>query len=488
VATSILTFLFSYLIRIILARSLTAAEYGLFYAVFAFLNLISIAKDFGLYYALVKFIPEFLHKKSAKEIKESIITVSRTIFLFYAPVAIILFLLAPWLATNYFKSEEAVWVIRILCLIYLTAVFENTTVSTYHGFQRFGFVSAMSLSKSFFLLSIIYIGILAGFPALIAAASAYVISPLLIFMFFFPNFIRSVFPEFRKIKASFSVPVLKKFLAFGIPMILALMGNSLLVYSQTAILTIFVTLEQVGLYNIALPTANLLTFFETAFITVLVPMVSELWAKNDNKRIEAGLEMIYRYIIIFLLPLVLVMVSYPDFIISKLYGIQYVGASMTLVILSLAAIFWTMASINFSTLIALNRTKAYSKIIFSGAIVNTIFCFVLIPYLGIIGAAISTMIINIFMLIFSFLEVRKYLALHFPVMHWLKSAVFGLVFLAVIYLIKPLFYSWSGIYAYAAVAITIIISMLVYFALVFLLGVMKLSEIKYLIKLLIRKN
>ena len=66
---SVLAAFSGYLVRLVLARSLSVEDYGLFYAVFAFLGLFGMFKTLGLDKALIKFIPEFMHKENNSFIK-----------------------------------------------------------------------------------------------------------------------------------------------------------------------------------------------------------------------------------------------------------------------------------------------------------------------------------------------------------------------------------------------------------------------------------
>ena len=68
-AFSITTAIIGYLLRVYLARNLTVAEFGLFYAVMALVSFFWLVKDLGVGTTLVKFIPEFLVKKKYSEIK-----------------------------------------------------------------------------------------------------------------------------------------------------------------------------------------------------------------------------------------------------------------------------------------------------------------------------------------------------------------------------------------------------------------------------------
>ena len=53
-------------------------------------------------------------------------------------------------------------------------------------------------------------------------------------------------------------------------------------------LTYFRSLEEVGIYNVVLPTVMILAFFSHAIYHVFFPMVSELWSKNLKDRLRQG--------------------------------------------------------------------------------------------------------------------------------------------------------------------------------------------------------
>ena len=63
----------SYLARIYLARNLTIAEVGLFFAVFTVFSFLELFKDFGLNSALTKYLSEFMVKKQFNKAKSAIL-------------------------------------------------------------------------------------------------------------------------------------------------------------------------------------------------------------------------------------------------------------------------------------------------------------------------------------------------------------------------------------------------------------------------------
>ena len=62
------TALVAYLVRILLARNLSADNFGLIYAVLAAFGLLSVFQTLGLNEALVKYVSEFLAKNKREEI------------------------------------------------------------------------------------------------------------------------------------------------------------------------------------------------------------------------------------------------------------------------------------------------------------------------------------------------------------------------------------------------------------------------------------
>jgi stage V sporulation protein B len=488
VIVSILSFGLLYLFKIILARNISPAEYGLFYSVIAFMNIIPFFKDLGLYYALAKYIPEFKANNQYKKIKQSIVSVSKILFMVYIPFTIILFFLAPFLAEHYFKNSSAVWVIRLVALTGITGIFEAITLNSYQGFQKFKFMSAMSFTRSLLLVIMLTIGISMGFKGYYVASFAYMIVPLIIFFSYFPYFIKKVFPQYSEYGLKSDNKVLKKLLKFGIPILLALFSKTIFLNVQTFILTFFVSLEQVGLYNVAYPMASVLTFFELAFITVLVPMVSDLWAKKDIHRIESTLNIIYKYIVISLLPLIIIIMSYSKFMVTLLNGSNYSGASTPLIILSIGMLFWTIASINFSVLQGIDRPKEYSKNMFITALINIVGCLILIPTMGIIGASICITISYAILMFMSFGSIKKYLSVRPPYILWSKTIFVGAIFFGVIYYIGHMFQNSIGINLYLGILYTLIISFAVYITLAFILKILKFSEIKHIYDTVTKKD
>jgi len=130
-----------YLVRLILARNLTLEEFGLFYAVLAFLGLIGFFKSLGFDRALVKFIPEFLHKKDDSRIKSSIVYVGLILLITNSVIIIAVYFISNFLAVNFFNNPQADIVLRLMAIAFFLDSFVLMLKFAFQGFKKMMYFS-----------------------------------------------------------------------------------------------------------------------------------------------------------------------------------------------------------------------------------------------------------------------------------------------------------------------------------------------------------
>ena len=174
----LLTFLVTplgYLIRTFYSRTLSIEDYGLFFAVNTFFNLIAIYTDLGFGYTVSYLIPKHLKSGDHGSVWNifryyQMIQILTTIL-----VSAILFLSAKYLAVNFFKMESAVNLIYISCIYLLAVSFFNTLVQLFIGLQKEKYYASMNLVRLFFTLSFSIIFFLFDLPNIIFYSIAWVI-------------------------------------------------------------------------------------------------------------------------------------------------------------------------------------------------------------------------------------------------------------------------------------------------------------------------
>lgn len=150
----------------------------------------------------------------------------------------------------------------------------------------------------------------------------------------------------------------------------------------------------VGWYNAASKFLDGFGFIPIIIWIVLFPALSKLFVRN-KKRLQSLLNFSFRYLFMFMLPTAIGVIILADKIILLFYTKQFVNSVPVLRILILAAFFGFLGQFFGSVLQATNRPYHYPAILGLCTAVNFILNLFLIPPLLHIGAAISTLIVEI---------------------------------------------------------------------------------------------
>jgi stage V sporulation protein B len=477
---SVLGVVLSYLLRFVLTANLTPQEYGLFYALYSLIGLLALF-NFGLPASLVYHISKFKVEKKFEELRSTIFTVLIIQLFLILIAASAIFLFSEIIVINYLHLYENVVrgaiILKFLAIVYFIQVFYTTVSSTLRGFQKMKLYALTDFTRLFLWFISTYALISFDFSAL-SPAIGLLISYIFVSIIFWP-FVLKLIP---KVKLNFSKKLAKKLVIYGFPIMLSGAAGLIIGYTDTILITFFRSLEEVGIYQTAQPTARLLWFFAGSLITVLFPLVAELKTKKD-KRLEKGISLIYRYIWIVLVPFALMAFSFSKEILNLFFGSFYAQGSPVLKILTVGAVFFSITQINGVVLNGLGKPKNFTKVVYTGALVNLVGNLSLIPIIGIIGAAISTLLTYLVMLLFSFTEVKKFIKVKIPFTDWIKTLVVGFVSLLSIYLLKNLLVT----NVFLEVFICFSVSISVFFGLLIILKVINLNELLGLIKQIVKK-
>ena len=478
---SLLAAFLGYLVRFLLVKNLSVENFGLFYSVFSFLGLLGIFKTLGFDKSLIKFIPEFMHEKRNDLIKSSIVYVAITQLITNAIIIILVYLLSNYLSVNFFHSAKAAIVLRLLAIAFFIDNFVFMLKFAFQGFQKMMLFAGIDLVRMVLILAFAFLFFRLNY-GVISPVIAYIAAPAILLLVFVPVFIKKIFPEFTSSNYVFSRSLFSRISKYSIFVMATSAGGLILGYTDSLVLTYFSGLEKVGLYNVALPTARVLTFFPMAVMGVMVPLTSELWAKRNKVVLKAGMEMLYKYSIITIMPFALVMFSFAELLLASFFGSIYVSAGNALRILSIGMIFATLYTINYSFFAGIGKPEINTKVVYSAAIFNLIGNLVLIPLIGILGAAITTTIGYLIMMYFGFTKIKDYLDVEFPIKLWLKTFLIVMVFIFTVWLMKKVI----SLNVWVETAIILATAGIVYVALLFLLNVIDANELKDLYKRIVK--
>lgn len=419
---SVLAMIIGYLLRLFVARNLSVSDYGLLYAVLAFVGFFSTFRDQELGTALAKFIPEFLAKGQTGRIKASIIIVAAVQLTLGLLIVIPIFLFADRIAIHYFRTANAALPLQLISLSFLASAIMSVLQRTFQGLGKmfyFALVEPMRLtlvfSVSFFLIAGLGVS---------GVSYGYLLASIVVPAFLFVAMMW-VFPLF-KTKTALDIVLVRRLLFFSLPLFIAGIGSMIMNYVDTLALIMFTSLYDVGLYQAALPTSQLLWFFIGGFGAVLLPTVSRLWVDGKKEAISDGVLILSKVLLLMLVPVIILLAAFPEIILRILYGEPYVAAAQSLQILSVGALFYSFYIMFNTILVAIGKPVLYTKMWIVVGVVSIALNFLLIPLFGINGAAIANVISYIVGLVIASYFTGKFIPLRFPLLGTAKTLVGGI--------------------------------------------------------------
>lgn len=465
-----------YLLRLYLARNLSIADFGLFYSILAFTGIFVLFRDLGLSSSMVKFIAHYSAKKMHNEVK----SVFLTCLYIQLPVATIIMvpiiLFSGQISLAYFKTASAAFPLTVLAVTFIVSTFFSIQFIL-QGIGRIRLYAIVEPARNVLTLACVVFLVPLGVAGV---AFSYLAAAVLTLLIIFRSLL-NVFPFFS-LKSKISLSRTKEIVHFSAPIFLAGAAGTILGYADTVILTYFSSLEAVGLYNAALPTSQLLFVVASSMSIVLLPIISELWTKNEKDVISKIAHMAIKLPLIAILPLIIVLVSFPEIFLRLFFGESYTAASAALQILTINAAFYTLFSVSSAILLGIGKSGLYMKIHLSIAALNLTSNLVLVPLIGLNGAALSAVFSYFFGMILSVFYLEKSITVKLPITSLLKAFVGGLITLFIFFSLKTAL----DINPWAELLLSAVLGFTFYFIFIFFTKTIERNDIRLLYKMNIR--
>lgn len=466
------------LLRIVLARELPVREFGLFYAVLAFVSMFTFLRDLGMSEAQVKFIPRFISQKAGGALKGlvyfvlSVQAVSGTLFFIGFMLA------APALTQHYFRSPIG---FDILVLLGLWFILEGMTESMTYAFNAtLNIVQQMSMDF-FQAVSVLLITslLLSRGHGVHSPALGYLLSSAIVAILYWPVLRKKVLSSSFGEKLSLGWGRIKDYLTYSLPLVPASAAIDFFFSNMTvALLTMFTSLEQVALYTAALAASKLLRHVYEPIRNTLFPIASELWETERKDKLSEGIGLLYKYALVMTLPLAGVLVAFPEELLRVLFGEGFVAASPVLQLLAPTMVILTFAVTIEAVFMGVGKSGDAAKQIYVGGVLNIILGLLLIPRFGMVGAAVTLLLAIVGRFAYGMLTLRHTVQVSVPWDAWARTALSSLGFVATILFLKRALELWVGF----EVAICLMAGAVVYCLLLFFLRVVTREELTTLFK------
>lgn len=329
------TLLFGFLASMMLTRLLPAQDVGVYLLMISFVGIVTSIFSLGLPVTIVRKISQYMALDEIGLVKQIIVVclMITTILGFFAYSFTLIF--GSWLAEHVFGTTMlAILMPQIGFLVFVALMrgfiaesfrgFHDLRLATVFGGMTTSFLTAIALSVLWWLqgssnikqvvwISMISAG-LVGFVALIY-----------------------FFKKLKSLACSTATP-LKQVLKdiFSISWGMWLIGLLMLLLSNADlwIVSALGTSDNVAIYGVAARLTMLVTVFHSISVAMIQPIISELHAKNDMKKLEQVVRTVTTLSFIPAFLITLVFIFFGKGLLENVYGDFYGQASWILVVLS----------------------------------------------------------------------------------------------------------------------------------------------------------
>lgn len=162
-------------------------------------------------------------------------------------------------------------------------------------------------------------------------------------------------------------------------------------YTDTVMLSLMEGEETVGLYNAAMRLLLMLVLIPTVYNTAIFPAMSRYYVDSEG---AAPLDFIWKrsvkYMLLLSVPVALGTTLLADRLIVLIFGPDYAQSARVLAVLIWSFVFASIGGVLGFLLNSINRQGVLSTATGLGALVNVVLNLLLIPVLGMVGAAVAT--------------------------------------------------------------------------------------------------
>ncbi|MDR2116863.1 MAG: oligosaccharide flippase family protein [Planctomycetaceae bacterium] len=397
---------FTFIAMVLVARILGKEAFGEFGLVHSTAAMFVTFSSFGMGMTATKYIAEFLH--SDKERAGRIIGLTY-VFTFFTSfvVAIVFYLISPWICETCLKNPQLTNVMRLASGLLFMLTFMGTQTAVMTGFQDFRGLAIVAiivgiLSLPIYTVSTYWFGILGAVAAVIFCTG---LNILINSMFIYRNTTK------HQIRYLFSNTYKEISILWNSNLPLVISG--ILYVGMVWLVQMMLRIQpngaaELGEFYAAQNIQIAFFFLPTLLSTVFFPNLCEVGGMSQNSRywtvVKKGLGLQTVISLILALP----MIMFPNFL-MKLYGNEFIGNGLILVTFGI----WGIVNILCITVwqVMIDQKKAWIFVFFElGEIIIslTITYFLLEKQWGNIGIVTSFITGRIFILILMIFYLRKY--------------------------------------------------------------------------------
>lgn len=375
----------SFLTRVVAARYLGPSDYGLIVLGVTFLTVATPLVLLGMNSGLAQRLPR---RDDVSDLFVRVLVLTVPLSLVVSTVAFS----ASGFLSSLFGTPEFAPILRIFTVALPFMVLLEVLVGGFRGLEAASYrvVTKDVLFKGLLILAIV-IGAYAGVdPSGIASTWVLSLAVAVTGAVYLAVRKTSLLPSAVGLR-DINLQSTYSFAAFTLPLMVSGTSWLMMNHVDNAILGYFLSPNDVGIYDAAYSFATVLMVITSTADFLFLPIFSRLDA--EGKRWEMGrfYETVAKWMTFLALPLFSLLVLYPRVIMAWVYGPEYASGATSLAIVALGMFVMLVVGHAHSGILALGESRLVLRGNVFALLVNLSLNVLLIPMLGIDGAAVATL-------------------------------------------------------------------------------------------------
>lgn len=404
----ILSKVLAYVYRILIARHYGPETYGLFSLAIMATGWILVLVVLGLDQGLLRYIAIYRGKRKNLEIPSLYKSVLTIVFITSIVGGSLLFLFSDLLAIKVFSEPNLAIFLKLFSIsIPLTAI-TGIILVVAEAHEQIGIHTFLSkILPNVFRVATIIVLIIFGIGQNSIPIS-YLVSG---FVALFASYVIIEKYSTKLSGSKIKWALFNKVFLYSWPLMFFTLAASVFFWTDTFFIGIYRSVEDVGIYNAAIPIAFLLMVSIELFIHLLFPIITKEYALGRMNIVGALSKQVGKWILIITIPLFALLVLFPGAFINILFGTDYLPAANALRILVVGTLVASVLDVSRQLLFMKGKSKLILLDIIAMVVVNILLNALLIPKYGLEGAGISTAISLIALNLVYTLQARKHLSI-----------------------------------------------------------------------------
>lgn len=378
-----------FIFGIIIARWLGASDFGLYNLGVAFASILAPFAMFGLPTGMVRFLPIAIRKKDEADFAGLLKVGLAIVGVTSIGLGLVGFMAADWLAVALFNKPDMGVVLRIVSLcIPLIALSGGVFAPATRAFKQMQYHVvanniAFNIGKIGFTILFLSLGL--GVSGAISGHVAAWMIQLILLIYF----LNRLFPLGRLVHAAPSNT--RELLSFSLPLYFSTFMGKLENNLEIMFLGFYGSTASVGIYNAAFRVTIVGSMSLLAISTSITPIISDLYHQNKRVELNELYKITTKWSLTFSLIFFLILVMFARPILS-VFGREFESGTLALMIMA----FGNLANGGTGICATLVTMTGHSKLRLYNSIFSIILTLMLdlllIPFWGVIGAAVVTML------------------------------------------------------------------------------------------------